>query len=142
MTDLAACRRELRKPHLHDLLLRTRTALVLCSVLRFNDHLHAAEAVLAPLAGAVQATPNVYLATLYYASLSALRHQQGRLHQVLAILHQALALAERQAGPTDNPFTGVIHIALGNLQLGTGRSGCHAALASSEWHDGPDALRP
>jgi LuxR family transcriptional regulator, maltose regulon positive regulatory protein len=101
---------------LDDLVLRTRTALVRCGVLRFAGRLRAAEEALAPLADAVQATRNVYLATLYASSLGALRHQQGRLHQTFATLRQVLAMAEPHTGGTDNPFTGIIHIAIGNVR--------------------------
>lgn len=98
-----------------DLLLRTRTALLLSTILRIAGQLRAAEATLMPLTEAIQRTNSVNTATLYYYNLGQLQREQGRLHQAHATFRQALSVAERQTGRDDSPFTGFAYVALGRL---------------------------
>jgi LuxR family transcriptional regulator, maltose regulon positive regulatory protein len=98
-----------------DLLLRARTALLLSTILRIAGQLRAAEETLIPLTEAIQTTNNVNTATLYYYNLGQLQREQGRLRQAQATFRQALAVAERQTGRDDSPFTGFAYVALGRM---------------------------
>jgi LuxR family maltose regulon positive regulatory protein len=128
-----------------DLLLRSRATLVLCTVLRFAARFAEAEEALAPLAVALEATPNVYIAMLYFSSLGEIRQEQCRLHEARAIFQQAIEAGERYTGHTDNPFTGIVWIAIGHLywewnDLPAAGDALHRGLAlCREWRQA-DAL--
>lgn len=118
--DFMAALQQAQQALLHlptdDAVLRTRTAVILSSVLRLAGQLEAAEQALIPLADAIQATSNVYIATLYFSSQGEIYQERGRLHQALDTFGQALAFAARYTGRSDIPFTGFAHLAIGHVQ--------------------------
>jgi LuxR family maltose regulon positive regulatory protein len=112
----AAAERALALLPAADAVLRVRTAVILCTVLRFAGRLDAAEAALAPLAEPARATGDVYAFTLHRSSLGEVLQERGRLRQALAAFEDALAFAAARTGRADTPFTALAHVAIGHLR--------------------------